>query len=71
MDRETVLWALVFSVPPGVGITGFAAFVIGRGFLDPLAVVAGLVTTLVLFALVAFMGTYGSADEERDRYGAR
>lgn len=66
MNRETLFWALVFSVPPGVGIVGFAAYVIGRSFLDPLAVAAGAATTLVIFSVVAFAVSSGSADEDRE-----
>ena len=67
MDRETLLWALVFSVPPGVGIVGFATYVIADGVLEPLAVVAGSATTLVIFSVVAFAVSSGSADESRKR----
>lgn len=69
MDRETFAWALVFSVPPGVGIAGFAAFVIGRGEFDPMAILAGFGTTLVIFVIVAYAFSVGSADEDREGGG--
>lgn len=66
MDRETLLWALVFSLAPGIGITGFATYVIADGLVEPIALLAGAATSVVLFALVAYAGTFGSADEERE-----
>lgn len=65
MNRETLFWALVFSVPPGVGIVGFATFVLGSGAVDPLAIAAGAATTLAIFAVFALAVASGSADEER------
>ena len=66
MDRETLLWALVFSVPVGVGITGFAARVINEGVLNPLAVAAGAGTALLLFSILAYGFSGGSPDEEHE-----
>lgn len=65
MDRERLAWALVFSVPPGVGIVGFAAHVMNQGVLNPVAVGAGALTTLVIFSIVAYAASVGSADESR------
>ena len=64
MEREALVWALIFSVPVGVGITGFAAHVINQGILNPMAVAAGLGTTLLLFSIFAYGFTGGSPDEE-------
>lgn len=61
-SRAAVGWALLFSVPPAVGVTGYATMVIGRGPVDPVAVVAGGLTFAVVFALVLGSQLTGSAD---------
>ena len=66
MNRESLFWALVFSVPPGVGIVGFATYVMAGDALEPLAVVAGAATTLVIFSVFAYATGSGSADEDRE-----
>jgi len=66
MDREALAWALVFSVPVGVGITGFAVYVMNQGVLNPTAVAVGLATTLVLFSILAYGFSGGSPDEEHE-----
>lgn len=66
MNRESLFWALVFSVPPGVGIVGFATYVMAGDALEPLAIVAGAATTLVIFSVIAFAVSSGSANEERE-----
>lgn len=66
MDRETLAWALVLSVGPGVGITGFVTYVTAGGPVEPLAVGVGGATALVIFAVVAYASSVGSADEERE-----
>ena len=67
MDRETLTWALVFSVPVGVGITGYAAHIVRRGVLDPVAVLAGIGTTVLLFSIFFFAFSRGTADAGRQR----
>ena len=69
MDRETLFWALVFSLAPGVGITGFATYLVADGVLEPMAIVAGAATTLVLFTLVAYAGSVGSPEGEESEDG--
>jgi|GEM_PF-4642698 len=69
MDREALAWALVFSVPVGVGITGYAAHIIRQGVLDPIAVLAGLGTTLLLFLIFFFAFSHGSVDDDREQSG--
>lgn len=66
MDRDALAWALVFSVPVGVGITGYAAHIIRRGVLDPVAVLAGIGTTVLLFSIFFYAFSRGSADEDRE-----
>ena len=66
MDREALVWALVFSVPVGVGITGYAAHVIREDVINPLSILVGLLTTLVIFAIMAYGFTGGSPDEEHE-----
>lgn len=70
MDREALAWALVFSVPVGVGITGYAAHVIREDVINPLAILTGLATTVVLFAIMAYAFSRGEPDEERANDGA-
>ena len=65
MDRETLAWALVFSVPVAIGITGYTAFVLRGDAINALSVLVGAAVGLVLFALVAYAGSGGSADERR------
>lgn len=65
MNREALAWALVFSVPVGVGITGYAAHVIRQDVINPLAILSGVAATLVIFAIMAFAFSRGSPDEER------
>ncbi len=69
-SRATVGWALLLSVPPGVGVTGYATMVIGEGLVEPMALVAGGLTAGVIFALVVASRATGSAGkppaQERD-----
>jgi hypothetical protein len=63
MDREALIWALIFSVPVGVGLTGFAARIINEGILNPLAVAAGLTVAAFLFVVFAYSFSGGSPEE--------
>lgn len=63
MSRAAVGWALLFAVPPGVGVTGYATMVVGTGTVPPLALLAGGVTTAVIFALVLGTQLTGSAQD--------
>lgn len=62
-SRTAVGWALLFSVPPAVGVTGYASIVIGRGTVDPMAIAAGGLTFGVVFALVLGSQLTGSPEE--------
>lgn len=62
LGREELGFALLLSVPPGVGITGFAAAVLEGGAVTPLAVAAGFVTWLALFVLVVGSVVIGPDD---------
>ena len=64
MDREALAWALLLSVPVGVGITGYAAHVIREDVINPLSILTGLAATVVIFAIMAYAFSRGSADEE-------
>ena len=68
-SRTAVGWALLFSVPPAVGVTGYATMVIGRRVLEPRAVAAGLLTFAVVFGIVLATQLTGSAEppEVRER----
>lgn len=50
--RERLAWAVVFSVPPGVGIAIATAQVSRGSITDPIVLTAFAVATLGLFALV-------------------
>lgn len=63
LSREALGWALLFSVPPGVGVTGYVTMVIERGPVDPVAVAVGAVTTLAIFTLVLGVQLTGSAQD--------
>lgn len=69
LSRRAVGWALLFSVPPGVGVTGFVTAVIGQNTVEPMAVLAGATTAVLLFALVLLAQATGSAQpaEVRER----
>ena len=54
--REAVLWGLIFALPPGFGIAGYAAHVVGDPF-SPLAVGAGLLVAGTIFAFVVVAST--------------
>lgn len=66
-SRTEIGWALLFSVPPGVGVTGYTTMVIGRGPLDPVAVATGGFTALVIFMLVLGAQLTGSAEDPATR----
>lgn len=61
-SRRAVGWALLFAVPPGVGVTGYASMLMGGRLIEPMAVVAGTLTAAVIFALVLASQLVGSAE---------
>lgn len=65
---EKIGYAILFSVPPGVGVTGFVSTRTAQGDLTPLSVGAGSLTALAIFLLVvliAFTGPEEEMEEER------
>lgn len=66
-SRAAVGWALLFAVPPGVGVTGYTAFVAGEGLVGPTSLLAGFVTAAVIFALVLGSQAVGSAEDRAVR----
>jgi hypothetical protein len=58
--RVAAGWALLFSVPPAVGVTGYASMVIGEQLVEPMALAAGGLTAAVIFALVFASQATGS-----------
>ena len=60
--RSQIGYALLFSLPPGVGTVGFVATRIGT---PPEAVALGAAVTLGLFAFVLVAATAGEADHDR------
>ena len=63
LSRTAVGWALLFSVPPAVGVTGYAAMVAGEGGVGPTALMTGALVGGVIFALVLGSQQVGSAEE--------
>jgi hypothetical protein len=68
-SRAALGWALLFAIPPGVGVTGYAAILSGERLVGPTSLTAGFVTAGAIFALVYGSQRIGSAEptEERDR----
>lgn len=62
-SRSALGWALLFSVPPATGVTGYVSMTIGESFVEPMALVAGGLTGAVIFALVLGSQATGSAQE--------
>jgi hypothetical protein len=59
--RELLGWALLFSVPVGVGVS-MASMRMSRGALsDPIVVLPGVVAAAAVFALVVAVGRDGTA----------
>lgn len=64
-DDRTVLWyALLFSVPVGVGISAGTMRMTGGGFLTPIVAVPGVVATVCIFAFVVFAASGGPSTPE-------
>ncbi|MFB6353334.1 MAG: hypothetical protein ABEJ92_04545 [Halobacteriales archaeon] len=61
-SREALGWALLFAVPPAVGVTGYATMVIGEGLFDPRAWLAGGLVFAVVFSLVLGSRAVGAAE---------
>ncbi len=66
MNRTHLGYALLLSIPPGLGVTGFATHAIGEGPVAPMAIVAGVLVTVVVFALVVGGVAVGSPDPDRE-----
>lgn len=66
-SREAVGWALLFSVPPGVGVTGYTAMVVGEGLVGPMSVLAGGATAGVIFVVVLASQLTGAPEPESVR----
>lgn len=67
VSRAAVGWALLFAVPPGIGVTGYATMVIGEGTLEPLALATGAGTAAIIFAVVLGSQLGGSAEPKAVR----
>lgn len=67
VSRAAVGWALLFAVPPGVGVTGYASILIGESLVEPTAVAVGAVTAAVIFAVVLGAQVSGSPEPEAVR----
>lgn len=69
VPRAAVGWALLFAVPPAVGVTGYASMLMGGRLVEPAAIAVGAVVGGAIFALVLGTQLTGSAEPEavRDR----
>lgn len=65
MERAALGYAVLFSVPVGVGVSMGVLRMAGGGLTNPLVVGAGTVAALVLFAFVVAILATGSPDDER------
>lgn len=66
MERQVLAYALLFSVPTGVGVA-LAVMVTTRGTAVWMAVGGAVLTTVLIFLLVMVAGSYGEPDiEPRD-----
>ena len=66
MERSDFGYAVLFSVPVGVGVSMGVLRMAGGGLTNPVVAGAGTVAALVLFAFVVAMLATGSPDEERE-----
>ena len=62
MDRRIIAWALLFSVPPAIGLTGFLTVMLGDGPVNPMGALVGAGLGLVLFLLVVVGAGRGATD---------
>jgi hypothetical protein len=65
MNREALAYALLFSVPPGIGMTGFSVMATTGGLINPVALLVGFATAGIIFSFVYVAATRGQADESR------
>lgn len=65
--RERVAWALLFSIPPGIGVAIATAKVSLGEITDPLVVTAFTVTSVVLFAIVYTAATVNQDETPTNR----
>lgn len=61
-SRAAIGWALLFSVPPGIGVTGYASMLMGGQLVEPRAMVVGGLVAGTIFALVYASQITGSAE---------
>lgn len=66
-SRAAFGWALLFAVPPGVGVTGYASMLMGGRLVEPAAMAIGALVAGVIFALVLGAQLTGSAEPEAVR----
>lgn len=62
--RETIGFALILSVPPGVGVTAAVSLRTAEGTLTPLALGAGVLTFAGLFLLITVGASTGSTEAD-------
>lgn len=66
-SRAAVGWALLFAVPPAVGVAGYVSMLAGGGELVPIAVAAGGLVAIVVFTLVLGSQAVGTAESDAQR----
>ncbi len=67
VSRTAVGWALLFAVPPGVGVTGYASMLMGGRLVEPAAIAVGAAVAGLIFALVLGAQLTGSPEPEAVR----
>lgn len=66
MDRRVLGYALLFSVPPGVGLVGFLTVLLGDGPVNPMAAAVGGAVAFVLFLLIVVGASRGSTELDEE-----
>jgi hypothetical protein len=66
-SRTAIGWALLFAVPPGVGVTGYASMLMGGRLVEPMAVGIGALVAGAIFAVVLGAQLTGAPEPETVR----
>ena len=61
-SREVLGWALLFSLPMGVGIPLAVMRMSGSPFWDPIVFLPGVVAAVVVFGFVVLVGRDGGSE---------
>lgn len=67
VSRAAIGWALLFAVPPGVGVAGYASMLMGGRLIEPAAVGLGTLVAIGIFTVVLGAQLTGSPEPEAVR----